>query len=208
MQIFDVPRVRRAVAVIGMMPVGLRIVGAPVDAAAAAGIGEQSDDVLAVGRFRAGDLVVGEFRIELAEAVVVLGGEDQVLHAGVFGELHPLVGVELHRVEHAVEVVVDLDRHVAGLFLRASAAFAAARPADFGAHDAHRTPVNEHAEAKVFPAFDGGFGRSGVGASGAARGEGGQRRGGQGQTAECPAAHGVQPSHGYEPPHHEYNKRT
>jgi hypothetical protein len=29
---------------------------------------------------------------------VMLGGEDQVSHSGVFGELYPLVGIELHRV--------------------------------------------------------------------------------------------------------------
>jgi uncharacterized glyoxalase superfamily metalloenzyme YdcJ len=46
-QVFDVLRLRRAVAIVGMVPVGLRVVHAPVDSAAAAGIRELLDDVLA-----------------------------------------------------------------------------------------------------------------------------------------------------------------
>ena len=52
----------------------------------------------------------------------------------------PTRGVELRRVELLVEVVVFLDRHLG-----------AARPADLGALEAHRSPVDEHAEPRVTP---------------------------------------------------------
>jgi hypothetical protein len=44
--------------------------------------------------------------VEQAKAVVVLGGDDQVLHAGLVGEVGPLVGVELD----GIEVVGELSR--------------------------------------------------------------------------------------------------
>jgi len=162
-QVFDVLRVRRAVAIVGMVPVGLRVVDAPLHSAAMAGVRNLAHDVFAIRRARAGDLIIGELRIELAEAVVVLGGEHEILHAGVLGKLHPLVGVELDRVEDAVEVIVDLHRDVAGVGVVPPAPFPGPGPTDLGADDAHRTPVDEHSEAQVFPAFDRGGGRARVG---------------------------------------------
>ncbi len=44
------------------------------------------------------------------EAVVMLAGDDDVLHAGVLGHLHPLLGIELHRIELRGQLLVLLDR--------------------------------------------------------------------------------------------------
>jgi hypothetical protein len=95
---------------------------------------------LPIRRPRAGDLVIRELRIEVAESVVVLAGEHQILHAGVRGELHPLVGVELDRVKDAVEVVVDLHRDVAGVGVVPPAPLSGPRPTDLRADDAHGGP--------------------------------------------------------------------
>ena len=105
---------------------------------------------------------------------MVLAGEHQILHAGVLGELHPLIGVELHRVKYAVQVVVDLQRDVACVGVVPPAPLSSPGPTDLSADNAHRAPVDEHAEAQVFPAFDGGGGRAGVGLRPC--GQGGQRK--------------------------------
>ena len=92
---------------VGVMPVADGIVGAEGDALLAARGGELLDHVAAERRVH--DVEIGLLRVEHAKAVVVLGGEDDVFHAGVFGDFDPLVGVELHRVESLVEVIVFLD---------------------------------------------------------------------------------------------------
>ena len=63
---------------------------------------------------RVHDVVIGLLRVPQAEAVVVLRGEHDVLHAGVLGDVDPLVGVELRRIESLVKVVVFLDGNFAG----------------------------------------------------------------------------------------------
>src|SRR5579859_4723032 len=50
-----------------------------------------------------GDAVVRGGGVEVAEAVVVFGGEDDVFGAGLFGDARPLVGVEIDGVEGLVE---------------------------------------------------------------------------------------------------------
>ena len=89
---------------------------------------------------RGHDVVVGCRAVPQAEAVVVLGGDHQVLHPRGLGGARPRVGVELLRVEALVEVVVFLDRDLPP-----------PRPADLGALQAHRPPVDEHPEAHVLP---------------------------------------------------------
>ena len=50
-----------------------------------------------------GDGVVGLFRVVHAETVVVLGGEHEVLHPAIFGQLRPRFGVELRGIEGLVK---------------------------------------------------------------------------------------------------------
>ena len=52
------------------------------------------------------DVVAAGLRVEQGEAVVMLRRDDDVLHAGVLGELDPGVGVELHGVELRGECLV------------------------------------------------------------------------------------------------------
>ena len=75
-----------------------------------AGVGHVLHHVDLPGRLGPGALVVGQLGVVEAEAVVVLDQEDHVLHAGVLGDLDPLLGVELVRLPLLVEVVVDVDR--------------------------------------------------------------------------------------------------
>ena len=44
-------------------------------------------------------VVVGDLRVPHTEAVVMLGGDYNVLHSGVLNGLHPCVRIKLHRVE-------------------------------------------------------------------------------------------------------------
>ena len=79
------------------------------------------------------------------ESVVMLGGNDQVFHAGGFGHAHPVLGVELGGVELAVELVILV-----------SGDLCAPRPTDLRAFDTDRSPVDEHAETHGLPGVDGG----------------------------------------------------
>ena len=124
--------------VVGMIPVDDRVVGAEAEALPPAFVGQFPGHVALERRVH--DVVVAQLRGVHREPVVVLGHQRDVLHARFLGQGHVLLGVELDRVELLVEVVVNLDRHLP-----------AARPADLGALQAHRPPVDEHAEAGVDP---------------------------------------------------------
>ena len=77
---------------------GLRVVEAELDALLAALFGEFFEGVAFEGG--GGDDVEGvDFGVEHGEAVVVLGGDDDVLHAGGFGEGDDVVGGEAGGVE-------------------------------------------------------------------------------------------------------------
>src|SRR5208283_2580916 len=88
--------------------------------------------------------------VEFTEAVVMPAGEDEVFHAGGLGDGHPSVRIEIGGIEVAVEIVINLDGD-----LRAgrpvSAPLAAARPADLGALEADRPPVDEQAKSRLAP---------------------------------------------------------
>ena len=51
-----------------------------------------------------GDAVVGVGGVEVAEAVVMFCGKDDVFSSGLFGDAGPFVGIEIRRVEGCVEV--------------------------------------------------------------------------------------------------------
>ena len=97
------------------MEVGGREVGTEAHAAITAGAGELADHVTPERGGRR--LVIGRVGVEQCEAVVVLGGEDHVLLAGVASEVDPLGGVEALGRELLRERLVlaqrdRLDRHL------------------------------------------------------------------------------------------------
>ena len=123
-----------------------RIVESDEEAFLAEGLGDHGRDVPAVGR--PGDLEIAEGRVEHAEAVVVLGREDDVFHAGELGQAGPFAGIERGRVEGRGQGVILPDEVVRGV---------EERPGDLRPHLGVRAPVDEQAEAGV--AEDLGLGR-------------------------------------------------
>lgn len=63
------------------------------------------------GELGPGDSVIGQRRVKVAKAIVMLGGEDQVAHPSIFGDLYPFCGIELSWVEFFVQIVVLLYGH-------------------------------------------------------------------------------------------------
>ena len=92
----EVPVVAGAVRIVPVLR--LRVVEAEADAALRARVGQLLEDV-ALERRGVDDVVGADLRIEQREPIVMLRGDDDVLHARVDGELHPLVGVEVVRAE-------------------------------------------------------------------------------------------------------------
>jgi len=143
--------------VILAMPVGLGEIGARPQPLLPKGPEDLPGDVrpgIAAERaFRAGDLVIGVFGVEHAEAVVVLGGEHDVTHAGLAGGFGPPVRVEPVRVEGGLQVFIFL--LVLGVVFILSPAPAFVFRADGpGLHDAPlavRPPVHQQAELQVLP---------------------------------------------------------
>ena len=129
----------------GADPVALGVVEAQHQPPALAGVGQFLADVAFEGAVLAGDLVVADLRVEVCESVVMLGREDDVLHAGVFGDFDPLVGVELGGVELLVVAVVHGVGHTPAL----------SGPTEFLPGHAAGAPVDEQAELHVAEAPDG-----------------------------------------------------
>ena len=77
---------------------GLRVVNAELQPVAVAGLLEFLDDVAPEWR-AIDDIVIRDARLEEREAIVVLRGDDDILHAGFLENPRPLVGIELLRVE-------------------------------------------------------------------------------------------------------------
>ena len=103
-------------------------------------------------RSRLGDGKVRPGAVIHAEAVVVLGGENHVLHSGAPKDIGPLCRIEIHRVEHLGQAPVPL------LVALVGAAFRPHNPVLVayipGFHDAgHRiqAPVHQNAEFQVLP---------------------------------------------------------
>ncbi len=91
--------------------------------------------------------------MEEGEALVVLAGDHQVVHAGVAGHLDDGVGVEGRRVEPLGQFLIGLDRD---LVVRhdpfADVVHALALP--FPGQQAVQAPVDKQAEAGIVKAFD------------------------------------------------------
>ena len=151
--------------VVVAVPVGLAEVEAYPHVLLAEGVDDGACEVGLGGAVHAG--VVGVSTVEHAVAVVVLGGENHVLHAGVLGCRGPLLRGEVPRVEGAVERLVGLlvlvVVAVLGAFYRASvAAYAlthnpalvADAPALHRAPLGVDAPVHHEAELQVLPLAD------------------------------------------------------
>ena len=145
-----------------LLPVDVGEVEAELDADLLAGL-RQLEDRVAVGGRLLGEVVVGRGRVPHGEAVVVLGGDEQHLHAGVLGLLAPRGRVEVGGFEGLgggqVLVAGDAlqrDAGVPGLLVAprldllgvAHFLLLALVPACVGGVDA---PVDEHGVLHVLP---------------------------------------------------------
>ena len=79
------------------MPVHDRVVPTHLQSVGAHCFGEFLHDV-ALER-RGHDVVITHGAVPQCETVVVLGGDDYILHTSITGEICPLLGIKLHRVE-------------------------------------------------------------------------------------------------------------
>ncbi len=140
------------IAIIWMAPIGLRVVAAKGQIRRVACGCQLGNNVTAKGRVRTGNFVIGQRRVKVGKAIVMLGREDEVAHPCIFGDLHPCCGIEMNWIEFFVQIVVLLYGHRAwwGGEVQATA-LAPARPADFGANQADRSPMNKQAEARRAP---------------------------------------------------------
>src|SRR6266851_3048659 len=102
-----------AASAVGMVPVHERVVEADAQAFGAGGVDILADEI-ALGSLLGG-AVVGELGVEVAEALVVLGRHDHVLHAGGLGEFGPGAREARLGVELFVQRQVLDDRDCLGL---------------------------------------------------------------------------------------------
>jgi len=84
------------------------------------------------------DVVPAGRRAEHRKPIVMLRGDDDVLHPGVLGDAHPFIRVELHRVELAGQLGVFGDRD-----------FAAVHHPLAARRDGIQPPVDEHPELRL-----------------------------------------------------------
>ena len=156
------PRRGGGVPVVGVMPVGFGEINADAELLLAKGVKDSARHVgPGVGVERdvgPGDAKVGLLGVEHAEAVVVLGGEDDVLHAGGLGHACPSGGVEPGGIERAgqspviapeaVDVLAALGPGLEVIGAR-PAVFLDQRPRLDTAPLAVRAPVHHEAELEI-----------------------------------------------------------
>jgi hypothetical protein len=116
------------------------------------GIGELPNRV-ALERRALHNVVVARGAVVHREAVVVLRGDDDVLHPGVLRGAHPCVGVEAGWVEHVGDLLIfrEWDLQVSHHVLRLPVEQIAVLVGKVAAPLRVKTPVDEHAKAGVFP---------------------------------------------------------
>ena len=131
----------RAAGAVGVVPVHQRIIEADLEAELAAGLDVLAHEVPPGAALRG--VVVRLPGVPQAEALVVLGGHDHVLHAGLSGEGGPLAG----RARLGLPGVGQLLVLVEGDPLAVHHPFV---PAELGV----QPPMDEHAEAGFLPPLE------------------------------------------------------
>jgi hypothetical protein len=149
-----------AVGAARVVPVlGLGMIKAELHALPGAGLGELLERVAAEGR--GVDNIVGVgLRVKHREAVVVLGSDHDVAHAGLFGQGHPGFGIELHRIEVFGQGFVLGHRNF-GVEHDPLADAGDALALPFAGRQGVQAPVDEQSEAGIAP--PGHFVAAGVG---------------------------------------------
>ena len=127
----------------------LRIVKSQFHAVFLARLGQRLEQIFAVGR-GFDDVPVAGLRIEQRKAVVVLAGDDDVFHAGFFGELHPLVGIVFDRIELLGVLAIFGHGNLAAVHDPLADAADLLAVVGAGGHGIH-APVDEHAEPGLAP---------------------------------------------------------
>jgi len=137
---------------IGFVPVlRLRVIEAHFQTGALAGRGQIFDHIMMVRR-RVDDIVFTRFGAVHGEAVMMLGSDGDVLHAGVLGDGHPLVGVEFYRVELRGELLVVTHRNGGAKHDPFTKPFNGRAVPLTGGHGVN-APVNKHSEARIVHHF-------------------------------------------------------
>ena len=127
---------------IGIVPVRDGIIETEFQAGLARCIGQFLHRIAMEGS-RFDDVKVGEFGAVHAKAVMVFGGDDDVFHAGAFGDADPFAGIEVGGIELGGEFFV-FGRRYFGLQLDPFGVVFLAFP--FAGGDGVDAPMNEHAE--------------------------------------------------------------
>ena len=141
--------------VVGVSPVTSAVVPADLELVFFTRLLHHADRVTLVGSVGDGEVlwVVCSFSETFflggphAETVVVLGNKDEVFHAGIFGQAHELVGVEIGWIKSFVEVHVGLARD--DLMFVATFDAIHHAPANFLTTDGGRAPVDKEAELGI-----------------------------------------------------------
>jgi len=133
---------------VGMVPVHDGIVKAKADAGRLARIRQLFEHV-PFERSKFGDIITAHLRVPHRESVVMFGGDDDVLRASLFGQLHPGFGIKLERIELPGVLFVLGGRDVLLVHnpFSGGAVVALVDAARYGV----RSPMDEHAEPGVAP---------------------------------------------------------
>ena len=129
----------------GLVPVlRLRVIEAELDVVARAGGGEFLQRIALEGR-GVDDIVLAGLGAVHGEAVVMLAGDHDVLHAGIVGHLDPLFGVEFYGIELGGQLFVFLDGNL-GAVHDPLADAGDGLPLPFSGGNRIEAPVDEEAE--------------------------------------------------------------
>ncbi len=115
------------------------IVQTELHAVTPTGVGQLGNDI-APERRGVYHVEVADGGLEHGEAVVVLGGQNNVFHAGLLGEHHPIVRVEGLRIKFTGQLFILLYRDTVGIHIP----FALCR-------NTVNSPVEEQAELHILP---------------------------------------------------------
>ena len=131
-----------------MMPVHDRVVEAKLDAGLFAFLGQVFHRIVLVERRH--NAPIGKLRVIHRKTVVVLAGNDDVFRAGVFGDLHPSLGVELDGIERVAERFILGSGDLSLLHDPLGVGFIAV---PLACRDGIHAPVDKHAELRLTEPF-------------------------------------------------------